>query len=251
MAGTILVVDDNETNLRLINAVLKTRGYDLLQATSGEAALEMLAAERPALILMDVQMPGMDGLETTRLIRIAEEAAGRCTPVIAVTAHALKGDRERFLTGGMDGYIAKPLLPDELQKVIREVYPSAVAPRANRSEAALISRPVVDLDSVLAHLGGNHELLRDVVGLFREHAAKLMGQLRDAIKGEDWNSLRRAAHTLKGSVNFFGVPKIKELAEQLERIGASKNLAGISELMELLTQEVNQLLDTLNQVDLP
>lgn len=106
MARTILVVDDNETNLRLIGAVLRTRGYKLLQATSGEAALATLAASMPDMVLLDVQMPGLSGLDVIRQIRATP--AINHLPVIAITAMAMKGDREAVLAAGFTDYIAKP-----------------------------------------------------------------------------------------------------------------------------------------------
>lgn len=106
MVQTILVVDDNEANLRLINAVLKTRGYHLIEATSGETALEMLTGERPALVLMDVQMPGLSGIDVARVIRAMPTMAD--LPLIAITAMAMKGDREEILAAGFNDYLAKP-----------------------------------------------------------------------------------------------------------------------------------------------
>ncbi len=122
MAGTILVVDDNETNLRLINAVLKTRGYELLQAASGEAALEMLAAERPALVLMDVQMPGLSGVDVARMIRAMPALAD--LPLIAITAMAMKGDREQILAAGFNDYLAKPYKMGDLLSLVARWLPA-------------------------------------------------------------------------------------------------------------------------------
>src|SRR3954453_15266201 len=103
MAGTILVVDDNEANLRLITAVLKTRGYRLIEATSGEAALAAITAQRPTLVLMDAQMPGMSGLDVARAVRGMPSMNG--LPLIAITAMAMKGDREQVLDAGFDDYL--------------------------------------------------------------------------------------------------------------------------------------------------
>ncbi len=122
MAGTILVVDDNEANLRLITAVLKTRGYGLIEATSGEAALAAIADQRPALVLMDVQMPGMSGLEVARAVRALPEAGD--LPLIAITAMAMKGDREQILDAGFNDYLAKPYKMADLLGVVAKWLPA-------------------------------------------------------------------------------------------------------------------------------
>jgi two-component system cell cycle response regulator DivK len=122
MAETILVVDDNEANLRLINAVLKTRGYDLLEARSGEAALEMLAAQRPSLVLMDVQMPGLSGIDVARTIRAMPALAE--LPLVAITAMAMKGDREAIMAAGFNDYLAKPYKMGELLALVARWLPT-------------------------------------------------------------------------------------------------------------------------------
>lgn len=122
MAQTILVVDDNEANLRLINAVLKTRGYHLREAMSGEAALEAMADERPALVLMDVQMPGLSGIDVARAIRAMPVMAD--VPLIAITAMAMKGDREAILAAGFNDYVAKPYKMGELLALVARWLPA-------------------------------------------------------------------------------------------------------------------------------
>ncbi len=122
MARTILIVDDNETNLRLIGAVLRTRGYTLREATSGEAALASLAEMLPDMVLMDVQMPGLSGLDVVREIRAMP--GGAHLPVIAITAMAMKGDRETVLAAGFTDYLAKPYrTADVLNAVNRHMPP--------------------------------------------------------------------------------------------------------------------------------
>jgi CheY-like chemotaxis protein len=122
MAQTILVVDDNEANLRLINAVLRTRGYDLLEARSGEAALETLATQRPSLVLMDVQMPGLSGIDVARTIRSMPALAE--LPLVAITAMAMKGDREEILAAGFNDYLAKPYKMGELLALVARWLPA-------------------------------------------------------------------------------------------------------------------------------
>ena len=119
MKERILIVEDNPQNMRLIEMVLKTRGYTLLKATDGEEALDMAMRERPDLIIMDIQLPKMNGLEVTRHLR--ESPAFSHTPIIALTAYAMKGDRGKFLEGGFDAYLSKPFNTRELSTVIAEM----------------------------------------------------------------------------------------------------------------------------------
>jgi CheY-like chemotaxis protein len=115
-APIVLVVDDNPTNLKLIAYLLQAKGYDVRTAQDAESALEVVAEAKPALILMDLQLPGMDGLELTRQLKSAEET--RHIVVIAVTAYAMKGDEERARAAGCDGYIAKPVDTRALPRIV-------------------------------------------------------------------------------------------------------------------------------------
>jgi two-component system, cell cycle response regulator DivK len=118
-AARILVVEDNEKNMKLFRDVLQARGYATLEAATGEAGLELARAEQPALVLMDVQLPGMDGLEA--LAQLRQDARTAAIPVLALTAQAMRGDRERFLDAGFDGYLSKPVDVLELIRVVGEL----------------------------------------------------------------------------------------------------------------------------------
>ena len=119
MAGEqILVVEDNEKNMKLFRDVLQATGYQMLEASSGGEALSLATERRPALVLMDIQMPDMDGIEALRRLRMDERTAA--IPVLAVTAQAMRGDRERFIAAGFDGYLSKPIDVDELLETVRQ-----------------------------------------------------------------------------------------------------------------------------------
>ena len=122
MNEKILIVDDNSQNMRLIQMVLRTKGYTLLKATDGEEALDVTMRERPDLILMDIQLPKMNGLEVTKKLR--ETPAFSHIPIIALTAYAMKGDKERFIDGGCNAYLSKPFNTHELSRVIAEMLPN-------------------------------------------------------------------------------------------------------------------------------
>ena len=114
----VLIVEDNEKNMKLVRDVLQVTGYSTLEATTGEDAIELATSEKPALVLMDVQLPGIGGVETLERLRRDERTAS--IPVLALTAQAMSGDRERFLRAGFDGYLAKPVDITELIQVVRE-----------------------------------------------------------------------------------------------------------------------------------
>jgi two-component system, cell cycle response regulator DivK len=114
----VLVVEDNEKNLKLVRDVLHATGYSTLEATTGEDAVELARSQEPALVLMDVRLPGIDGVEALARLRRDERTAS--IPVLAVTAQAMSGDRERFLAVGFDGYLSKPIDVDELIQVVRD-----------------------------------------------------------------------------------------------------------------------------------
>jgi CheY-like chemotaxis protein len=122
MTGPILVVDDNEVNLRLLTAVLKTRGYGLIEARSGEVAVTAITDQQPALVLMDVQMPGMSGLDVARIVRATPDHGD--LPLIAITAMAMKGDREEILAAGFNDYLAKPYKMAELLDIVAKWLPT-------------------------------------------------------------------------------------------------------------------------------
>jgi two-component system, cell cycle response regulator DivK len=114
----VLIVEDNGKNMKLVRDVLQATGYSTLEATTGEEAVELALSHAPALVLMDVQLPGIDGLEALRRLRQDEQTAS--IPVLAVTAQAMSGDRERFLEAGFDGYLSKPIDVAELIQVVQE-----------------------------------------------------------------------------------------------------------------------------------
>lgn len=122
MKDKILIVEDNPQNMRLIEMILRVKGYTLLKATDGEQALDMAMRELPDLILMDIQLPKMSGLEVTKKLR--ENPAFSHIPIIALTAYAMKGDKERFIDGGCNAYLPKPFDTRELSRVIAEMLPN-------------------------------------------------------------------------------------------------------------------------------
>jgi two-component system sensor histidine kinase/response regulator len=220
LSGTgrkVLLAEDNAVNRRLAARLLEKRGCAVMPATNGAEAIELWARENVDLILMDVQMPVVDGLEATRRIRQKEEGSGAHVPIIVLTAHAMKGDRERCLEAGADDYLAKPIVPAMLAEVIDRYLASGEA-KDDHAESVSVPSPEqpFDPDALLARVEGDRTLLGEMVSLLDGEAPALIAQARAALEGKDFQALHRAAHTLKGAIGNFGSGPAFRAAVELE-----------------------------------
>jgi CheY-like chemotaxis protein/HPt (histidine-containing phosphotransfer) domain-containing protein len=236
----ILLAEDHVVNQRLVLALLKGQGHTVVLAGNGREALAALQEASFDLVLMDVQMPVMDGFEATAHIRAKEQAAGRHVPIIALTAHAMKGDRERCLAAGMDGYLAKPIRARELLQAIADA-----APREGDAKAkALTGDPaeaVFDEAEALAGVGGNCSLLAELVELFLQDCPRVLAEIGEAVARRDADRLKRAAHGLKGEMSNFSAPSACAAALALESLGRSGNMTGADELYRTLLEAAHRL----------
>ncbi|MBX3437977.1 MAG: response regulator, partial [Planctomycetaceae bacterium] len=198
----ILLAEDSIPNQKLAIGLLRKFDHQVVVASDGLAALDLWKSQPFDLILMDVQMPHMDGLEATRLIRKREQASGLHIPMIAMTAHAMRGDEERCLEAGLDAYVAKPIRPDDLFRAIDDVCRDAFE-RKRKHESVHPSRPLVDWNSALQVVQGDRELLTEVVGAVLEEVPRLLRELEQAIDAGDARSIQRLAHTIKGNMRTF------------------------------------------------
>ena len=240
----ILLAEDNATNRKIAVGILKKRGHTVVATANGVETLAALEAEGEHpfdLILMDVQMPEMDGIEATARIREKEKSGKRHIPIIALTAHAMKGDRETCLKAGMDGYVPKPLKAEELLAAMEEAMAgrtktasAAVQPHDNKSE-------VFDRKQTLTSVDGDLELLGEVVGLFLADYPETIAEIDSAINEGDAVRLNRAAHALKGSVSNFGASKAYDLALRLEMMGKKMELTGTRTVFPSLVEEMQRL----------
>jgi CheY-like chemotaxis protein len=211
---------------------------------------------------MDVQMPVMGGFEATRAIRERDRSTGRHTPIIAMTAHAMKGDRERCLDAGMDEYISKPIDSARLLSLVAQIGaagPVAAAPAAGPPAAPLppAAAPAVvapvpasrgracDVDAFIARVGGDVELAREMSILFIPDAVRLLDAIGKAVASGDGDRLRQEAHALKGAAGNFGAALVVAGASDLENIGKSGDLARSHAVLLTLNLDAAQLLDAL------
>jgi CheY-like chemotaxis protein len=195
-------------------------------------------------VLMDVQMPEMDGFEATAAIREREKTSGGHLPIVAMTAHAMKGDRERCLAAGMDGYISKPIRSRDLFDTLHETLSGHETAPLNSATAANLPVPeesLVDWSVALQRVEGDRELLREIAEVFLDESAKLLADIRQALDSADAPRLRRAAHTLKGSMVHFVSSEVCEPALRLENMGREDRLAGADGVFQDLTQTMDRL----------
>jgi two-component system sensor histidine kinase/response regulator len=241
----ILLAEDNVVNQKLAVRLLEKWHYSVSVASNGREALEALQREAFDLVLMDVQMAEMDGFEATIAIRELEKTTGGHIPIVAMTAHAMKGDRERCLELGMDGYVAKPIQPHELLKAIQTAAHPRISAEA-KPLAAAIETPKpsggeFDRQRVFERCDGDESLVRDIAQAFLTTSAGLLTDLNSAIDRHDGAALYRAAHTIKGCVGYFGAAKASHLAEELEVIGRENRWDDISNRRAALQSALQEL----------
>ncbi len=232
----LLLAEDNPVNQRLAVSLLEKRGHQVVVVGNGRAALAALAGHPFDAVLMDVQMPEMDGFEATAAIRARESATGVRTPIIAMTAHAMKGDRERCLAEGMDDYVSKPLRPHELFEALDRLGSTTASTAAADEESA--RPPAFDLATALDRVDGDTELLKELAGLFLDECPKRMAEIRRAILERDTSGLRKSAHALRGSVANFGAPAATEAAALLEKGGHDQDWADVEPAWAALEEAI-------------
>ena len=242
----VLVAEDNAVNQQVAAGMLERVGHQATVAANGREALAFLEREAFDLVLMDVQMPELDGLETTAAIRERERATGGHLPIVAVTAHAMKGDAERCLAAGMDAYVAKPLQPGELQAAIARVLGTGAEDLP--AAAATVPAPgVVDFPRLLERVGGDRKALAQLVRIFRADSPSQLARVRKAIRAGDASALRSAAHAVKGAVANFAAPSATEAAARLQHMGDTGHLAGADGALERLEREIGRVLEALHE----
>ncbi|EEF24160.1 two-component sensor protein histidine protein kinase, putative [Ricinus communis] len=240
----ILLAEDHPTNQNLAIAVLQQRGHTVRLAANGHEALAWYQRARFDVILMDVQMPEMDGLEATAAIRALEQQSGQRVRIVALTAHVLSGDRERLLEAGMDDYLGKPFFPEQL---LAAVEPLGKSPDDVAAVPAS-GRVCFDRAQALARAMNNETLLQRLVGTFLTSLPQMRAELRDALLRRDSDAIYRAAHKLKGSAATFAAPICAELAHELERLAGAGDIDAATRNAPQLEAELDRLTAALSEL---
>jgi CheY-like chemotaxis protein/HPt (histidine-containing phosphotransfer) domain-containing protein len=233
----ILIAEDNPVNQAVALGMLQEQGHTITLAENGREAVRLYQLERPHLILMDVQMPRLDGIGATQEIRAAEEGCGHHTPIIAMTAHAMRGDSERCLLAGMDGYLSKPLTRELLLETIESIINEGACPVA----PATSTSPPYNRITLLHNLGGDTELLARVTTLFVENTPAYLAQMGQAIAQRDGVALEKSAHTLLSSLGTFGAYRARDIARTLQTTAQLKNFSEAGKRLTELKNETSRI----------
>jgi signal transduction histidine kinase/CheY-like chemotaxis protein len=239
--ANVLLAEDNVVNQRVAVGLLTRRGHTVTVANNGRETLAALEHDTFDLVLMDVQMPEMGGLEATAEIRQREQKTGGHLRIVAMTAHVMTGDRERCLAAGMDGYLSKPIDRQMLFAVVEQGESGTAAPAQAPAVASL------DRAAMMRRLGGDLELLADVTNLFLEDCPVRVAAIKAAIDARDADGLRMAAHALKGVAANLSATGLFEASQILERLGAESRLEPAEAAWRRLSAEAASVMDTLRQ----
>lgn len=241
----VLLAEDNPVNQTLATRILEKLGHKVQVVNNGREALGRSQTEEFDLILMDVQMPEMDGLEATTAIRDAEASTGKHVPIVAMTAHAMKGDREKCLSAGMDGYLSKPIRIDELKQAMSGVKKTRNMGQSSEQNSF---RAIGQLELLLDSVMGDRALLTEMAELWLTDSAKQESQIRNGLDSGDAIMVQRAAHALKGSVGTFQASAAQDAANQLEMSAKDADLVGARKAFERLLTQIDLVRQDLRQL---
>ena len=230
----ILVAEDNPINRAVAAGILEKRGHSLVHAGNGREAVEAVARETFDLILMDGQMPEMDGFEATRRIRELEEATGAHTRIVAMTAHAMVGDRERCLAAGMDDYVSKPLRKEDLLRALN----------GGKSEAEPVESTGTVLygrEQLLSQCEGDEKLMSELAAIFSDNTPQIVRAIGEAVEERNASALATHSHKLVSSLGAFGAERALALTLHLEMQGRENNFGGAKERMTELERETHKI----------
>ncbi|MDD2707607.1 MAG: response regulator [Verrucomicrobiae bacterium] len=233
----ILLAEDNQINQYLVTEIFKRRGHQTTIVNNGREALNAWRNGGFDLIVMDVQMPEMDGYTATKTIRAEEKNSGARIPIIAVTAHSMKGDDQKCLDAGMDDYVAKPITPERLIAVVeRFTFPQSAPPATPPQKDAEFS-----LEQMVPYQIGGMEVLRQAARIFLADYPSLLTAIKQSIAGQNADAARQAAHTLKGAAANLGAQSLSATAGEIESLAQKKDFAGIETAFSTLENKLRDL----------
>jgi two-component system, sensor histidine kinase and response regulator len=233
----VLLAEDNPVNQKVATRLLEKRGYAVVVAENGQKVLDLAMRERFDVILMDVQMPVMDGLDASAAIRMREQGGETRTPIVGLTAHAMEGDRERCLAAGMDGYVTKPIRPDDLFAAIDRAIAQSRAPAA----ASAGKSGVFDRDAALEFVGGDEQILRQVIEAFLAEWPNLLESAREAMAGVDDERLCFAAESIKDHLGVLAARAAYSAANEMESACHAHQLVRARSAFDRLQEEIEAL----------
>ena len=251
----VLVAEDNVVNQIVVARLLEKLRHTAVVVEDGRKVLEALEAERPEgfdLVLMDVQMPGMDGLEAATAIRRLEEKTGGRLPIIALTAHALKGDRRRCLDAGMDDYLGKPVDIGELHRVLARHTANDMPVDEKRKQPMSPTGPIdcpINLSKAMENVAGKIDVLREIVDIFQAELPDRMEKLAAAVRDGEMVAVDDLSHALKGVVGVLGAEKAHALAAHLGKLSRETQPDAAAAAFETLEAEINRIGAFLQQPD--
>ena len=244
----LLLVEDNSINQKLATRLLEKMGHHVALAVNGQEAIEMLRQKTFDLVLMDIQMPVMGGVDATRKIRAEEQRTGTHTPIIAMTANAMAGDAEKYLQNGMDGYVSKPIRADILRAEIDRLTKKAksrkerIVKEAEKDSSSL----AFDSEELLARVDHDRELLRDLLLIFKEEFPRYLLALREAVEAGDGRRVAAVAHTIKGMLSNLAATQAAATAARLEHMGRQGEPSGFQEAFAAFERDAMKLLPQLD-----
>jgi CheY-like chemotaxis protein len=246
----ILLAEDNPVNEKLAVRLLEKAGHSVTVAGTGLEAFsawEKMSVPEFDLVLMDIQMPEMDGTEATAAIRSRENSTGKHIAIIAMTAHAMRGDKEKYLAGGMDGYVSKPIHPArlfaEIERVLAGGRGDEMIPNHPQEEGEPLDRA-----AMLERVEGDHELLVEILNLFLEDAPRLLIAMHEALEQGNMTVLERSAHSMKGAASNFSALVTAAAAERLEKSVGRGDRESLMAALAALEAAVNRLLPRLAEI---
>ena len=244
----VLVVEDTPANQKVVQALLRKRGHHTTLSNNGREAIDKLLAAPFDVVLMDIQMPMVDGYQATAAIREMEDASRANVPIIAMTANAMKGDADRCLKAGMNDYIPKPITFSRLIELVEHwgdatarthVAESPDIPPSPSTDSSTLE--IADFDAGLQRLDGNRQLMCDMIGFFREDVPQLVEEIEHAISCGDLGTAKRCAHSIKGLAQSFDALRVSETARSMEDLASRGSVAGMPRFLASLKQYIEEL----------